>query len=252
MNPTPTFFDRVTRLFRRNNSTNGNGGGNGDGNLATMTEGDPGRSVSVETRPAVLRSWGKNGAAIAQLQEGFQLLTELMTTIRSNMESQGHRQDQLLEQVSALPKVLESIPETTRIQGEALKAIHQQLIGQAEQQSLLRDILDKLAETGGDQRDLLEGIRERMETLHHQDQAMADSLNTVGSALESVSRNSASSAQILGSIRDNLSSHDRELEQVLRRQASRFTLMLATSVILSGIAVLSVVVMGFMFLHVGK
>jgi hypothetical protein len=248
MNPTPTFFDRVTRLFRRNNSGNENGGSG----LATMTDAESGQSVSVQTRPTVLKSWGKNGQAIAQLQDGFQLLTELMTTIRTNLESQGHRQDQLLEQVAALPKVLESIPETTRIQGEALKAIHQQLLGQAEQQSLLRDILDKLAETGGSQRDLLEGLRERMETLHHQDQAMADSLNTVGVALESVSRNSASSAQILGSIRDNLSSHDKQMEQVLTRQASRFTLMLVTSVILSGIAVLSVVVMGFMFLHSGK
>jgi hypothetical protein len=246
MNPTPTFFDRVTRLFRRN-SENGNSGRS----LATI-DGEPGQSVSVQTRPGVVRSWGKKGQAIAQLQDGFQLLTELMTTIRTNLESQGHRQDQLLEQVAALPKVLESIPETTRIQGEALKAIHQQLLGQAEQQSLLRDILDKLAETGGDQRDLLEGLRERMETLHHQDQAMADSLNTVGVALESASRNSASSAQILGSIRDNLSSHDKQMEQVLTRQASRFTLMLVTSVILSGIAVLSVVVMGFMFLHSGK
>jgi F0F1-type ATP synthase membrane subunit c/vacuolar-type H+-ATPase subunit K len=81
---------------------------------------------------------------------------------------------------------------------------------------------------------------------------MADSLNTVSSALESTSRNSAASADVLRTMRDNLASHDNELESLLQRQASRFTTMLATAILLSVMAVMAVVVLGYLMLHAGK
>lgn len=242
MGDSVTFFGRLGRIFRRNDSGNGH---NGESNPSNPP-------VVVETRPALLRSWGRKDAAISQLQEGFSLLTELMSSIKQNMESQGRRQDELLAQVSALPRVLETLPESTRVQGETVKAIHQQLVSQAEQQTLLSEILHKLAESGGDQKDLLEGLRVRVETLNEQDKAMADSLHTVGTALESVSRNSAASAQVLCNIRDNLASRDADLDRILRRQATRFTAMMAMAVFLSIAAVIAVVVMGYLTIHAGR
>jgi chromosome segregation ATPase len=242
MSGSVTFFGRLGRMFRRGDSTNGNSDETKSGDS----------SVVVETRPAVLRTWGRNNAAIAQLQEGFTLLTELMSTIRQNMEAQGRRQDELIAHVAALPKVLETLPEATRIQGETVKAIHQQLVTQAEQQQMLGEILQKLAESSGDQKDMLEGLRVRVETLNEQDKAMADSLHTVGAALESVNRNSAAGTQVLVNIRDNLASRDADLESVLKRQATRFTAMLAMAVLLSIVAVVAVVVMGYQMIHAGK
>lgn len=191
-----TFFGRLGKIFRRSDSTNGH----------SEPDNSAKPSVVVETRPVALRPWGRNNAAIAQLQEGFSLLTELMSSIRQNMESQGRRQDELLAQVSALPKVLETLPDAIRMQGDTVKAIQQQLVSQSDQQGKLGEILQKLADAHGDQKDLLEGLRVRVETLNEQDKAMADSLHTVGSALESVSKNSAAGTQVLCNIRDNLSS----------------------------------------------
>jgi chromosome segregation ATPase len=242
MSGSTTFFGRLGKLFRRSD----------DGNGHSETDNSANPSVVVETKPALLRTWGRNNAAIAQLQEGFSLLTELMSSIRQNMETQGRRQDELIAQVSALPKVLESLPEAIRVQGDTVKAIHQQLVSQAEQQATLGEILQKLADSHGDQKDLLEGLRVRVETLNEQDKAMADSLHTVGSALESVSKNSAAGTQVLCNIRDNLSSRDADLDRVLRRQASRFTAMMGMAVCLSIAAVIAVVVMGYLTIHAGK
>ena len=85
------------------------------------------RSVTVETNPLTLRPWRKNTAAIANLQDGFHSLTHLMDEIRQNMVNQNRRQDELIGYLSALPKLLESIPESGRLQGETLKAIQSQL-----------------------------------------------------------------------------------------------------------------------------
>ncbi len=237
-----TFFGRLGKIFRRSDSTNGH----------SEPDNSAKPSVVVETRPVALRPWGRNNAAIAQLQEGFSLLTELMSSIRQNMESQGRRQDELLAQVSALPKVLETLPDAIRMQGDTVKAIQQQLVSQSDQQGKLGEILQKLADAHGDQKDLLEGLRVRVETLNEQDKAMADSLHTVGSALESVSKNSAAGTQVLCNIRDNLSSRDADLDQILRRQAARFTAMMAAAVFLSIGAVIAVVVMGYLTIHAGK
>jgi chromosome segregation ATPase len=243
MTQTPTFFNRLGKLFRRSSS-------NGNGEVDSLNQNSP--SVTVETRPALLRTWGRNNAAIAQLQEGFHLLTDLMGTIKQNMESQGRRQDELINHVAALPRILETIPESTRLQSEALRAIHQQIISQSQQQQVLGEILEKLAQSDGDQKDLLEGLRERVETLNQQDKAIADNMSTVGSALESVSRNSAASTEVLGRIRDSFASRENSLENVLQGQAKRFTIMLATAVFLSIAAMIAVVVMGYFMMHSGK
>jgi DNA repair exonuclease SbcCD ATPase subunit len=244
-----TFLNRIGRLFKKTPKSNGHG------ELALPSnESQPdgeGQSVLVETRGATVRSWGKNNAAISQLQEGFESLTELMGSIRQNLEAQGQRQAELIDHLSALPKVLEMIPESNRIQSETLKAMHQQLVSQAEQQQTLGDILEKLSEAGGEQKDILEGLRERVENLNHQDKAMADSLNTFGAAMESTSRNAATSAEVLSSLRDNIKARDSELERVLHRQGARFTTMLAIAIFLSIAALVAVVVMGYLMMHGG-
>jgi DNA repair exonuclease SbcCD ATPase subunit len=239
-----TLLNRIGRLFKRSPKPNGDLGGgdngHGSGNVPI---------VSVETRQTLLRPWGRNQATLNHLQEGFQSLTELMGAIRQNLETQGRRQDELLQHLSALPKALEMIPESNRIHGQTLQAIHEQIVGQSQQTETLGDILEKLSQSGGDQKDLLEGLRERMETLNHQDKAMADSLNTVGAAMESASRNSATSAEVLTHLRDNLRTRDADLEQVLHRQGVRFTTMLAVAIFLSVGALVAVVVMGYLMMH---
>lgn len=243
---TPTIFNRIGRLFKRAPKSNGMGG------IETIgDEGSHSPNSIVETRQTLLRPWGRNQATLNQLQEGFQSLTELMGAIRQNLETQGRRQDELLEHLSALPKVLEMIPETNRIHGQTLHAIHEQLVHQAQQQDTLGDILEKLGQTGGEQKELLENVRERVETLNHQDRAMADSLNTVSTALESTSRNAAASTEVLSHLRDNLRTRDTELERVLHRQGIRLTTMMVIAIVVSVAALVAVMIMGYLMMHPG-
>jgi small-conductance mechanosensitive channel len=252
MNEPESFLNRISRLFKRTTKSNGNTAtATLDEDPASSDENEQSPHVSVQTHAVSLRPWRRNTAAIAQLQGGFHSLTNLMNEIRQNMVNQGRRQDELNSYLSALPKLLETIPESNRIQGETLKAIQEQLQHNADQQQTLGEILEKLSESGGDQKDLLEGLRERVETLNHQDKAMADSLNSVGAALESTSRNSAAGAQVLESLRENLKSRDGELERVLQRQGVRFTTLLAVAIFVSITALVAVVVMGYLMMHGG-
>jgi small-conductance mechanosensitive channel len=247
MSNSEKLFDRIGRIFRRSPR------GNGDLDMPRASSDNPVEAkpgVVVETR-TLLRPWARNRntAAIAQLQDGFRTLTELMSVIKQNLESQSRRQDELLAHLSALPKVLDTIPESNRLHGETLKAIHQQLQHQADQQGTLGEILEKLSDAEGDQKDLLEGLRTRVETLNQQDKSMADSLGNVGNAMESVTRQSVASTEVLGQLRDNLKARDADLEKVLRRQGTRFTTMLAFAIVLSFLALAAVAGMAWMMMN---
>jgi chromosome segregation ATPase len=241
MPETDNFLNRIGRIFKR--------APKGNGFEPSPADTKPG--VTVETHPMIRPPWKKNTAAIAQLQEGFHSLTDLMDEIRQNMIAQGRRQDEVITYLSALPKLLETMPENNRIQGETLKAVHEQLQRHADQEQTLGEILEKLTESGGDQKDLLEGLRERVETLSHQDQTMAENMHSVSLALEQTSRHSAVGTQVLESLRENMRSRDSDFQRVIQKQNMRLTTLLVVAICVSVAALAAVFVMGYMTTHGG-
>lgn len=233
MSEQQTFFTRLGSWFRRGN--------HGDLPLAQ----DNG---AIEPRSTFLRPWGSQRAAIQRLQEGFDSLTDLMSSIRENLDKQSRRQDELIQYLSHLPEALRTIPESSRIHGETLRAIHQQLEHQNAQQERLAEILEKLSDTGGESRETLGEIRDRVEALRDTDEAISANLSSLGSALQSVSHNSAAGAQVLEQMRERIDHRDGQLEQILARQGTRFTTMLAIAIFLSVAALVAVSVIGYLLL----
>jgi chromosome segregation ATPase len=189
-----------------------------------------------DTRQTIVRPWNRNNQAIEQVQEGFKSLTELMGAIKQGLDKQSDRQDQLLEHLSALPKVLEIIPESNRLQSETLKAIHGQLLHQSQQQQTLGEILKHLADNGSAHKEILEGLHERVDAMGEQDKAMAANLQTVSAAIETTTRTAAASADVLVSLRNSLKSRDTELERIVRHQGEKTTKLLALGITISVLA----------------
>jgi archaellum component FlaC len=204
---------------------------------------------SGESRSSLLRPWAKRDAAISNLQQGFLTLTDLMVAIKDNLNDQGRRQDEMLRYLSHLPQALQSIPESHRLQEETLRAIHGRLEQQNEQHRLIADILGKVSETGSEQKKTTEEVRDRVETIAEHDRYISDNLSSVGAAMQTVSRNSKTSAEILEQLRDNINHRDGQLERVLSKQAARFTIMLSVAIFLSVAALVAVGVVGYQMLN---
>lgn len=216
-----------------------------DHGTTTLSRGD----AHSESRGSLLRPWAKRDQAIANLQEGFGTLTDLMTAIKDNLNDQGRRQDELLKCLSHLPQALQAIPESNRLQGETLRAIHARLEQQNDQQNLIAEILNKVSDNGAEQRQTVQEVRERVETIAEQDRKIADNLSSVGSAMQTVSRNSQASAQVLEQLRDNINNRDGQLERILHKQAMRFTTMLAVAIFLSIAALGAVAIIGWQLMN---
>src|SRR5438105_2142599 len=62
---------------------------------------------SSVARTTFLRPWNKREQAIDQLQSGIAAVSDLMGTIRDTLERSSTRQDELLNYLAALPRVVE-------------------------------------------------------------------------------------------------------------------------------------------------
>ena len=236
MSDQPTLLSRIGSIFKRSSR---------DGELPL--DGDHPQN-QIATRSTFMRPWAANRMAIERLQDGFENLVDLMSTVKDTLEKSSKRQDELLQYLSHLPEALQAIPESSRIHGETLRAIHTQLEQQHGQQEKLAAILGKMNESGDVQREALGEIRERMTTINETDQAISSHLNSLGSALASVSQNSTTGAQVLEQMRDRIDTRDGQLEKILQRQSTRFTTMLSIAIFLSIAALAAVCVMGYLIL----
>lgn len=238
----PGLFGRVGKWFKRGQ------GGEDDAELPRR-EGTIDRFEPVKApKASFLRPWAKRDAAIANVQRGLLTLNELMGAIRDNLERTGERQDELLRYLAHLPGALETLPENNRVQSETLKAIHQQLATQNAYQTRLTDILERLSEVGSEQRENLDFLKDRVETITQHDQVISENLSGVSLAMQSVSRTTQTSAQVLSQMQENIGSRDRDLEEILRKQNRRFTVMLSVVIGVLVVAVAMVGVFGYLLL----
>lgn len=212
-----------------------------------------GNAGAAEPRSTFLRPWAKRDAAIENLQNGLGTLAELMGSIREHLDKQSRRQDELLTCLSALPEVLKALPESQRVQGEALiaqsetlKAIQQQISQNGLQQSKVAEVLERISQADSRNGRALDALQDHYESVRQCDQAISQNLSSVGSAMENVGRSAEASAEVLRQLKDNTAQRDGELEKILNRQGTRFTTMLAVSLFLSIAAVAAVGVIGYL------
>ena len=219
----------------------GNGGGHGGNSLLPNP---------IEPRSTFLRPWARRpDPNLEQLRSAVGALGELMTGIRDNLENNAKRQDEMLSYLAHLPQALQQLPESARVQGEALKAIQLRMERQSTEQQHLAEILERISNADQINGKTLEGLQQRVDTLNQHDKAIAENLNEVGEAMQNLGRHSETSALVLKQMRDDTTTRNGELERILQRQGSKFTTMLAVAIFLSIAALAAVGVIGYLLLN---
>ncbi|HET6251462.1 MAG TPA: hypothetical protein VFE47_27505 [Tepidisphaeraceae bacterium] len=253
---TPTFFERIGNLFRKPTDSTTQvrallGGGDSIDNESTRSH-----IEEIEPRTTFLRPWAKREQAFDQLQNGVAALSDLMGTIRETLEKNSSRQDEMLNYLSHLPQALESLPESNRVQGEALKAIQLGIEQQNTQQNKLADVLERLSRDETAHGRVLGAVREKVDMIGMHEESISHSLTSVGKVLQAVSTTSETGTRVLESLRENLGTRDGQLETVIRQQNTRFTTMLSVAIVMSMAALTAVVVFGYLgyqtLSHMGK
>jgi len=205
----------------------------------------------VAIRSTLFRPWAKRDAAIENLQQGVGALSDLMVSIRDNLDRSSERQDQLLNCLSHLPEVLQQLPESARTQAEALKAIQRRMELQGDEQTKLADILDRMTQADQVNGRTLDALSERVGAVSDHDEKIVENLWSVGTTLELVGRNSEATGAVLQQLRETQVGRTGDIEKLLAKQSTRFSTLLVISILMSVAAISSVATVAYLLMTGG-
>jgi len=184
--------------------------------------------------------------SVLQLKKGYNEIVDTMSAMRTHMEQQSDRADRMLEIMEQLPKVLESIPETTTAQTHVLQAIHQNIQTQNETQVQLSAALTNLASATQQQEDAVKGIRNE---LSHQRGEQAEIINSLSGTLGQVTAASVANTDAMRAVAKKAEETDRNTAELFEKSRRNFV---GVTVISWSTAALILVVSMFMFLELRK
>jgi hypothetical protein len=188
--------------------------------------------------------WTRASASIDLVESRLSAVTALMVALRNAIDQQAQRHDELLNYLSQLSQALQAIPDTSRVQSEMLRVLHQQIAYQNAQHKQLSEVLRKLSESDSQQHDIVEGLRERVESVYQADQLISTTVSTMDTAVKQMSLNSDTTALVLQRLRDNLVNHETELDRSIRRQNRLVLVALGLCLAVGVVAALMVMSIG--------
>jgi hypothetical protein len=134
----PSLLARVGTWFRRSSQESAIERSEGAADVQEDRPASTGQPRAEQPQPPVrppapFMVRGKRPGPNKDLRKGVSALTELTSAVRDDLKKQNERHEQLMRYLSHLPKIIAHIPEAARLQGEAIKAIHNQMERQAAQ-----------------------------------------------------------------------------------------------------------------------
>lgn len=230
MSDDESMFEKVGRWFRRRFSA---------GDDLPLLHGETETPMTLSRRSVF--GWGKPAEDLSSLQNGLSSISALMTSLRQYLDQQNARHDELLTYLSQLSHALQAIPDSGRVQGETLRVLHQQIAVQNAQHKQLSEMLRQVTDFSGSQREIVELLRDRVESLYKNDQQIADTIQGMGDSILVVTQQSQANTMLLERLRDNLVNRDGALEQAIRRE-NRFTRMTMLIVGATSLAALAIAI----------
>ena len=220
--------------------------------------------VHYDQKPGLLRPLARREyqreAALGSIRRGFEDLSDLMSDIRDGLEASVEKQGELLEHLKYLPVVAEQNARSAerleeqfqaqnRLQMETIKSIRDQSRGQFEQQETLNKVLGGMGRESRDQKRDVDELQGRLERMRQSDQAIADNLSTVGTAVRKVSEQSAAHGELALRMQQAFDERTRQLESNLQRQSRRQFWMFTAALLIAAVAIGAAAVIGFFYLQ---
>ena len=162
---------------------------------------------------------------IQQLKEGYGEVVQTMKSVRTHLDQQAGRNEQMLELMKGIPEVLKSIPESNQRQTEMLAVIQQNLERQNETAGHLTNAIVSLASASEKQGNTLQGINERMEAEGQTREALNTGVANLNHTLGDVNESSAATRESMASISEQTRVNDERMRDMYQR-SQRTTVMM--------------------------
>ena len=175
---------------------------------------------------------GSRDASLQQLKHGYNEVVETMSAIRHHLDEQSERSERMLTLMEQLPEVLQSIPESSRRQTQALQAIHEQIEHNNANTSRLSGALSDLAKATSRQETELSSIREDIGNAREQSGEMMGTLNDT---LQHTSQVSEASAAAVSAVARQAERFETQTQDMFNRSQRQGVVMLVLTALLAAV-----------------
>ena len=196
---------------------------------------------SEDKGPAGLTRWAKRESALAQLQEGYERVNQLMADMQQHMADQSARTERMCAAVEQLARTMEDLPAISREQARTLEAIAGQMEASSSLNQQLAEAVGEIPRVTRAQADALTGINSRLEMMNEQNVVATQSVDKLNSAIASVGQTGQVQTELLKQLDARSGEHNQRLADLLASQGRRFTILLVITILLALAAVAAAV-----------
>ncbi len=203
-------------------------------------------ATGTDGNPAVLRRVGPGGmipeSGTYKLQQSYDSLLETVQALRSALDGQAKRQEELLARLSTLPHAVETLPQTSKMQSEMLKVINDRLALHVEQQRQLSETLNTLGTSGKEHNDAMQNIQDQLETSNEIDRQLVESFNRFSMMIDRLQVANNHAVECLQQVRDSYAASAVQMQEWVEKSRQRNGWMLVAAFVFSILAVACVFV----------
>jgi regulator of replication initiation timing len=179
---------------------------------------------------------------VERFTDAIQQMVEKLEGIGGHLGKQISQNERLLDQMTKLPELLNSLPQSIGRQEEALRGLLGQLLEKERRDRQILDTLSSLPEQAACQSQALEEIRQQMAQSLQSDSQLNKQVGQVCDTLAKLDQDTISQTEWMEQVCRTFTLTDRHLKLTLARQHRRFLWMAAITrglcrVLVSGLAV---------------
>jgi len=214
-----------------------------DGLLAEPAEprADAESEAAAEKPPGALTRWSKRDQALAQLQEGYERVNQLIADIQGHMANQSERSDRMCNSLEQLSRSMADLPAVSQQQARMLESIVGQLETANTRTQQLTGAVAELPKVARAQTETLTGINRQLEMVGEQSVVTSQTMEKIGTAISSVGDTSSAQTKILKQMNYRVDEQNERINQLIASQGKRFVLLFIATALLAVAAIAAVV-----------
>ena len=163
--------------------------------------------------------------SLAQLKQGYGEVVDTMKSVRSHLEQQADRSQQMLEVMRQLPDALKAIPQTAETQTRLLESIQANLDRQNETSGHLTTAITGLASAAASQEKALGKISDHMAEEKQTRRDLTDTVGSLNSTLGDVTAASTATRESMGAVVDQTRHDSEQMRELFQRSQKMNTAM---------------------------
>jgi chromosome segregation ATPase len=211
------------------------------GLLRTDSKRDDSFDSSDSAEQSLMRKPTDKSQSMERLQEGFNRLIGQLEGINENLAQQAHQQQELIDKISLLPKVVESFPSAITNQQRMIEHLSEQMEVAAAANRQFIDAVKKIPDEAMRQTDALHSINRQLSSLSDTDIAMNENFVKFNGALEKLSSATAGQTDGIVQMSQTFEASDRYLKHLVAQQNKRFTWIFFTAMGVCVFAILALI-----------